>query len=276
MNQIKFLLVSICMSVFINCYGQVKNFGFRSGVSLSNFYQHNDFSTITKTTVQPVQGGTAIIISGREGMSNYETNLIQDLRVGFYSYVYMDWEIKNRLSTQVGLGYAQKGINLNYSLETTTELPNTTEKLSHRFNRNLRLDYLVIPLTLEYKLDKKERFYVLGGIYNSILVNFLIRESLVETTEQIYFNSDGVSSTSESYQYGFPVTYASRFDSGLLAGFGINWPLTQKWTIGADIRSGIGLISIPRKFDTNGFQSFHERSKNISFETGLNMRYILN
>jgi hypothetical protein len=132
----------------------------------------------------------------------------------------------------------------------------------------------VVPLTLHYSLDEKERFYVLGGIYSSVAVNFLIEESLVATDEQTFDSSGNWigSSVSESWATD---AYASLFDSGLLAGVGVNWPLTKRIITGIDIRTTVGLISIPRKYEEHGFQSFNKASKNISFETGLKLQYIL-
>ncbi len=42
-----------------------------------------------------------------------------------------------------------------------------------------------------------------------------------------------------------------------------------------DIRSAVGLISVPKKYEEYGFQSFGETSKNIGYETALNLQYLL-
>jgi hypothetical protein len=41
------------------------------------------------------------------------------------------------------------------------------------------------------------------------------------------------------------------------------------------MRSAVGMISIPKKYDEYGFQSFSSTSKNLSFEMGLKLLYVL-
>jgi hypothetical protein len=267
------------MSIYFFGHGQKMKLGFRSGVSFSNFYSHHLPGEIPRQTFQANPNGPQIIPdpnADRPPSSyHYETDFINDMRIGFFSSFFLDWVLEKRLSAEIGLGYCQKGIDMEYNLNSTSiNADNYTVKLSYRFNRNLRLDYIVIPLTFQYKLDRKERFYVLAGIYNSIAVNFLIKESLVATDEQIFDSSGNQLGSSEGKSWTTDA-YAGLFDLGLLAGIGVSWPLTKRMAMGIDIRSAMGLINIPRRYEEYGFQSFNKTSKNISFETGLKLYYIL-
>jgi hypothetical protein len=269
----------IFISVHALGHGQNMKSGLRSGVSFSNFYTHHSPGEIPNSTLQGSSSNDPPIIPHPNSHSipsyYYETDFIKDMQIGFFSYLYLDWTLNQRFSIEVGLGYTQKGIDTEYNLHTTSiNSDNNTVKLSYQFNRNLRLDYISVPLTLQYKLDRKERFYVLAGIYNSIVVNFLIKESLVTANRQTSDSFGNNISSSEDKSWTTDA-YASLFDSGLLAGIGVNLPLTKKMAIGLDIRSAVGLTNVPKRYKTYGFQSFSETTKNISFETGLKLQYIL-
>lgn len=268
------------MSVYAIGHGQNMKLGFRSGISFSNFYAHHSPGEIPNSTIQGSPSNNPPVIPDPNSYSipsyYYETDFIKDMRTGFFSYLHLNWKIKQRLSAELGLGFTQKGIDVEYNLHTTSiNSDNNTVKLSYQFDRNLRMSYLSIPFTFQYTLDKKERFYILAGIYNSVVVDFLIKESLVTTNRQTFDPSGTNVGTSEDKSWTKDA-YADRFDSGLLAGTGINLPLAKKLIIGIEIRSALGLIDVPKRYKEYGFQSFSETSKNISFETGLKLQYILN
>ena len=253
--------------------------GFRSGVSFSNFYNHHSPAEIPRFSSQVNPNKTSGLKNATDNFNlqsyYYETSSIQDMRTGLFSYLFLDWELEKRLSAEMGLGYSQKGINIEYNLNATSSMSdNARANLAYQFSRNLRLDYLMFPATIQYKLGRKERFYVLAGIYNSIALHFLIKKSLVVHEEQT-FDSSGQFSSGSNMNVIHGDAYASMFDAGLVGGFGVNFPLTKKVMIGMDVRSGVGMVSIPRKYDEYGFQSFNQSTKNINFETGLNVLYLL-
>jgi len=274
-----YFLFMVFMSLSFLGYGQEMKLGFRSGVSFSNFYAHQFPDEMPRF---PFQVDPNKPPSQLEPIANYpppsyyyETDFVKDMRTGFFSYLFLDWKLEKRLSAEIGLGYSQKGIDIKYNLYSTSINPdNATAKLSYQFNRNFRLDYIVIPVTVQYKLDRKERFYVLAGIYNSIAIKFLIKNSLVVINEQT-FDSAGHLTTNSITNIIHGDSYASIFDSGLKGGFGVNIPLARKVMIGMDIRSSVGMVSIPRKYEEYGFQNFNQTTKNINFETGLKLLYLL-
>jgi hypothetical protein len=248
------------LTIFVACHilghGQNVRLGFRSGISFSNFYSHYVTGEIPNVALTTNPSGPMVpVVPNSPTISSYyyKTDFTQNMRAGVFTYLFVDYQIRSRLSSEIGVGYTQRGIDLEFKQFTSsTNSDNNTVNLSYSFKRNLRLDYISIPITLRYELDKKNRFYVIAGIYNSFAVNFSINESLSTTA-----------------------AYASFFDSGLIAGIGFNFPLTKKMTIGLDMRSAVGMISIPKKYDEYGFQSFSSTSKNLSFETGLKLLYVL-
>lgn len=273
------LLFLICVSFSFSGYGQKMNIGFRGGANFSNFLDHYSAGEIPDYSIGTSVPNNPIIICPCEDNSlpnyYYKTDFIKDIRIGFYSYLFLDISLKDRLSVELGLGYSQKEIDMKYNYYSTTiNSDNSTTELSYKFNRNLRLDYIVAPVTFQYMIDKKQRFYILGGVYNSFAVNFLIKNSLVITNKKTY-DSSGQLSKEEEGKTADPKTYAKIFDAGLIGGVGVNFPLTEKMTIGLDLRAAVGLVNIPGKYEQHGFQSFSESTKNLSFETGLKLLYAL-
>jgi hypothetical protein len=274
------LFLIICVSLSFVGYGQKLKVGFRAGVNFSNFYGHYLQGEAPNYSPEPVDPNSPPIIIGPSAnypkpRYYYETDFIDDARVGFFSYLFLDFELKERLSIEGGLGYSQRGINLNYSQHSTSINPdNTTTEQSYQFKRNLRLDYIVVPVTFQYTIGKYQQFYVLGGFYNSFAVNFLIKNSLVTVNNKTY-NSSGQEIAETKSILVDDKTYAKIIDSGLIGGFGVNVPLSKKMMIGLDVRSMIGVIGVAGKYEKHGFQSFSENAKNISFETGLKLHYVL-
>jgi hypothetical protein len=260
-------------------YAQDFKFGLRSGVGFSNFYAHQLHGEIPNFSIKPVaeiNGQPALIDPNTPNSPSYyyKTDLINDIRPGVYSYLYVDFELEPRLSGQIAVGYRQKGINMSFGLQNSTvNSDNSMVTLDYRFNRNVRLDYITVPLTLQYQLDQKKRFYGVAGVYNSLAVNFLINESLVATKRQIV-GSSGQAVTSES-ESQVAVAYANRFDAGLLAGIGLNLPLSRRLDIGVDVRGSLGLLNVPKAYENYGFLGFSKSTKNIGLETGLKLQYTL-
>lgn len=270
------------LTIFVACHilghGQNVRLGFRSGISFSNFYSHYVTGEIPNVALTTNPSGPMVpVVPNSPTISSYyyKTDFTQNMRAGVFTYLFVDYQIRSRLSSEIGVGYTQRGIDLEFKQFTSsTNSDNNTVNLSYSFKRNLRLDYISIPITLRYELDKKNRFYVIAGIYNSFAVNFSINESLVTVNRQTLDSSGNMKSMEES-KFSTTAAYASFFDSGLIAGIGFNFPLTKKMTIGLDMRSAVGMISIPKKYDEYGFQSFSSTSKNLSFETGLKLLYVL-
>ncbi len=273
-NFIFLLFLLPCLSV----QAQTKKLGFRGGVSFSNLLSHN--SSGSQPSVFPPQNlgttGGIQLINGPMSYPYYETDFLTDMRTGFYSEFFYNSELGKKWKVEIGLGYSQRGINLNYRLNANAaNANNTITKLNFQFNRDFRIDYLTVPTTFQYYLDRKERFYVLMGVYNSIALNFVILNSTSIENRQVV-NTAGERLIEFRSTSTVRTAYASLFDSGLIGGIGIVWPLKDQWSVGIDFRSSVGLVSVPKKYKEVRFLSFSRKTKNINFETGLRILYSLN
>jgi len=174
---------------------------------------------------------------------------------------------------ETGLGYFQKGIDLKYSLNTSSvHSDNSITTISYQFNRDVRTDYLTIPTVLRYKIDRKERFYVLGGTYNAIALNLGVHNSTsLNNTKKL--SPLGQLQQESISELTITNAYAHVFDFGLIGGFGFDWPLKNKWSVGIDVRGAMGLVNVPGKYEEAGFLSFSPKTKNINIETGLKLLY---
>jgi len=135
------------------------------------------------------------------------------------------------------------------------------------------LDYITVPLTVQYHLDAKERFYLVGGIYQSVAVNFVIVDSRASTKSLTRWSSGAV--TASSFESETTIAYANRYDAGLLAGVGLDFPLSERFDIGLDVRGSLGLLNVPKESENYGFLGFSKSTKNLGLETGLKLQYSL-
>lgn len=268
------LMLMICCNQLIAQNGRI---GIRGGVGFSNFYNHNSSAESPSVSMKPDDGTTVVIHPPTTQMSAqyYETNFIKDMRSGVYSGIIVDIDLETKWRLETGFGYLQRGINVDYTMTSSSvNSDNSTTEIYYQFIRNLRLDYISIPVVFHYKLGKKERFYVSGGLYNSLGFNFLINNSSTTYYETTYYASNG-GGTSSSSVSSYTKAYIHVFDLGLVGGAGVQWPLTESLVFGIDIRGITGLLNVPAKFDEVGFLHFSQNTKNISFETGVKFLYVL-
>lgn len=261
------------------CYAQNIKFGLRSGVGFSNFYAHQlaepifDLKTVSENPpdgkLTPIDPNTPY-----RPVPYYKTSLIRDMGAGIFSYFYMDYKLEPRLSAQIAVGYSQKGISMAFGLQnTTTNSDQSTVTLDYQIHRNLRLDYITVPLTVQYQLDVRERFYVVGGTYHSLAVNFLIKDASLSKNTLTRWPSGAVVASTLERETG--IAYANRFDTGLLVGLGMELPLSDRLDIGVDLRGSLGLLNVPKAFEHYGFLGFSKSAKNLGLETGLKLQYHL-
>lgn len=270
----KYSLIIICMLLAVLVHGQSVKLGYRGGMSFSNFYAHHSPGEIPNDGFTTSPPGP-VIIDPQPPSYFYETSFTSDMRTGVFSYLYLEYKMKPKLSAEFGLGYTQRGIDMTYNQQgTSVNSSNNTVRTSYQFKRNLRFEYISLPMSIHYALGRKDRFYATAGIYNSIAINFLLKESIV-TTERETFDPSGNTLSMSKSTSSSEAAYANLFDSGLLAGIGVLLPMADTMFIGFDLRGTLGLINIPKKYENYGFQSFSKATKNISIETGLVFQYVL-
>lgn len=276
-TRINILLAWLLIQV--PAYAQDIKFGLRSGIGFSNFYAQQlagEIPDLRFATENPPGGKLTLIDPNIPYLPvpYYKTSMLKDVRTGIFSYFYMDYELQPRLTAQIAIGYSQKGIDMTFELQQTTmHADNSTTLSDYKLHRNLRLDYITVPLTVQYHLDPKERFYLVGGIYQSVAVNFVIIDSRAVTNSLTRWSSGAV--TASSSESEMTIAYANRYDAGLLAGVGLDFPLSESLNIGLDVRGSLGLLNVPKEFENYGFLGFSKSTKNLGVETGLKIQYSL-
>lgn len=249
----------------------------RSGVSLANFTGHNDAGPETNQMYVLLTSSYYDITLIRDPNQRFEyqkpyykTSAAKDLRPGFYAGVFLEIKLKNRLSLEPGLAYTQKGIDLDFS--STTE--SASSQYTYRFVRSINTDYISIPIVLKYSLDRKERFYIIGGIYDAFAIKTRIKDASIYTTATYNLNTAYLPSRSQSVTRVTQIN-TRVFDCGLVGGAGFSLPLSSRFSIGLDARINVGLINVKGDSSTSGYLDFSANTKNINLETGLRAGYTL-
>jgi hypothetical protein len=197
------------------------------------------------------------------------------MRIGYFSGFYIDLKIANRWTLEMGLGFTQKGIDLrNATNFTAVNVNNTTTKRQTELRCQLKSAYITLPVVFKYSIDKKQRFYLSGGIYTAYALkpkDFLCYQI---TYDKTYDSNGNVVSESIKTDSRERIFHHS-IDIGLVGGGGVEVPLNNKWSAGIDVRINIGLVNVSGKYDEYGFMFFDRNSKNINIETGLRVSYRL-
>jgi len=271
----KYIILVILMFFCFSTYSQNVKLGIRGGANFANYVAHN--ASGNKVANNPFQTGEpfGVLQPTDKPVINpyYKTNFMRDVRTGFFLSLLIDWELEKKWNMETGLGYFQKGIDLKYSYNiSSVNVNNSVTTISYQFNRDVRTNYLTIPTVLRYKIDRKERFYVLGGTYNAFALNLGVHNS-TSINNTIMLSSSGQLQQQSRNELTFTSAYAHIFDFGIIGGFGFDWPLKNRWSVGIDIRGAMGLINVPGRYEEAGFLSFSPKTKNINIETGLKLLY---
>lgn len=245
-----------------DAHSQKIKIGARGGTSFANFYQHDIATTLEgMPIVIPGPGPFPVVVPYPE----YETSFFGDMRVGLLSGLFIEWRLTERWNIESGINYVQKGINLSYNYNTTFVNNSSQEVvLSHHARRDLRMNYLTLPVVFKYKLDKKERLYVAAGIYHAIAISMKNKAAYNKTVLATGGLEEIFVSRSEKL-------YGKLFDAGFVAGWGVELPLKNQWTIGFDMRGNLGMFQVPQKYDKYGFAGFSELTRNVNIETSLSI-----
>jgi hypothetical protein len=145
-------------------------------------------------------------------------------------------------------------------------------RYEHKFNSNLRINYITVPVLCKYFLDKRQRFHILGGIYNAIVLSF--KMATISTYESSTILEGDIETLSKAVLIP-DKSHIRTFDVGLVGGMGVALPLKRKWSVGIDTRVNTGLTSIPAKHAKYNFSYFSPNTRNINIETGVNIFYAL-
>ena len=177
---------------------------------------------------------------------DYDGGLKQS-RLGFASGVFVERTINERLAVELAVHYEQKGINLKYE-SYIKEINNSRETEEWRYyERDIRNDYVVVPLVAKYRVTPGSRFYVTGGVYSG----FLVRSAGMAQDSVLYLYSHQGSNGGrmQKMEQAADKTWTSSFDAGIVGGGGVRWPLNDELELTLDARLNVGLLKVDRKYN---------------------------
>jgi hypothetical protein len=257
----RFLFIySTCLfTVITTASAQKIKFGFRTGASFANFIEHNASGQETKHTGLYLGSGQPVETTSYNPV--YETGLRKDIKIGMVYNLYIDYSINDRCAIEMGVGFTQKGIDLNYN--STSHYTNNNGAVTDKITvkRDFRLNYLTAPVLIKYKLGAKKKYYLAAGAYTAYLLNGKISDVDKRTITYGNIKQESVEVLTQGY--------AHHLDLGLTGGAGVELPINQKWSVAFDVRLNLGMVNVPADYTKYNFFSFSRTTKNINLETGL-------
>ena len=210
---------------------------------LSNFWYEDNFIAVAMPLV------------------DYETQFIQDHKVGISAGISLEKYLKNDVSLLFGLNYDGKGIDLEYKGSNyLKENDNPVFEKGHLLTK-VNNKYLSVPIVIRKYFAPKQIFYAQAGIHLAYLTSSEIsvdyaRAALTELqVDGMMDIDDGLAGTNFT---SFSLKDKSKdnthlFDYGLSAGCGLKLPLGRGIYFTTDLLINMGLRKIDRK-NNNEYQ----------------------
>jgi hypothetical protein len=258
-----FVLAFIILST-LNISAQKLKVGIRGGVSFANFTGHNASG----------QSYTSPETAAIHYNPNYNTSLVKDLKIGQTYTLYADYVLDKNWDLEIGIGYCQKGIDLNYHSTSHTESNGNTIVTRESVIKNFRSNYITLPAAIKLKLGAKKHFYLTGGVYTAFLLKMNINKETNAKDVMTYDTNHLFISEMKSEDH-FNEGYLHRIDFGLTGGAGFEIPLNDKWSFGLDMRINKGFVNLPANYSKHHFFNFSSTTKNINMESTIKIAYSL-
>jgi opacity protein-like surface antigen len=169
--------------------------------------------------------------------------------IGYSSGIALNYKMDQYFSLQTELLFEQKGYQLSDSTSSTVRyyVPSTGNNGNDFSTKTtIRNSYLTLPVLLQFSTTGKCSFFVNGGIYISTLTNV---ES-TGTSDQIYRYEGSYSKTTKAVSDNVQ-GYFTDFDSGWIAGCGLNIPVFKNWKLNIECRYQEGWTNILKFNDNN-------------------------
>ena len=186
---------------------------------------------------------------------NYETQFIQDHKIGLAVGISLEKYITNDVSIWLGLNYEAKGIDLNYKgSKYLKEDGNPIFEKGH-FGIEANNNYLSVPIVIRKYFVPKQIFYAQAGIHLAYLTASEIsvdaaRAALIESqvTGSTGVNLGAIGSDIPSLTIKDKSKDNTHlFDYGISAGCGLKLPLGSGIYFTTDLLINMGLRKIDRK-----------------------------
>jgi len=273
------LAIGLCFPLSSNA--QKMALGFRGGQSFSNYVNHN-YSGVPVTGQVPVlilQNTTPVSGDVSGGYTNYyKTSFIEDMRLCLHAGLFLNMPLTQKWSIEPGLSYVQKGIRLHSTVKR--HLPDLNVDQTIAYDNTIHTNYIVMPIVAKYNLGKRERVFLLGGIYNALAVRSrgvfhgATATPVLGTNNPTYNPGTNYSTNSEYWQRNDDLA-TKRYDMGITLGGGMQWPITGLISLGFDVRGNMGLLALSKASDAASYYGFNSNARNINIEAGVRFMYAL-
>ncbi len=210
----KLFLIVLC-AVCINFNAQIRTFGIKSGLNISSI--------------------------SKEGYDKVNA------KAGFSGGFFMNSKLNENLNLQTEIIYNQTGAKVSKSTYYITNNTTTIQRLS-----DLRLNYLSLPLLLQYNVTPK--FFAEAGPE----VGFLLNARAAGSTDKIILLTDGVTTYQTNYSSSNVKKYFCNVNVSIDLGLG--YFITDKLSVNA--RYVAGISNINKKNNGTAEQDFVDNYKN--------------
>ncbi len=216
----------------------------KKGLKLINFSIGSSFSNIISND------DAHEIYHGDKYLSDYETDMIKDIKTGIAISAGFEYYIKNNLSLNFALSYNEKGIDLNYKKNRTVNEPKLiyTSHQNFHYTMDISYSYLTLPISVR-RYFKNNKFYIQGGIYSGYLLDL---DAKIHIKDRFWFEGEPASQLEEKYHY-IDKTITKDFDFGVSLGAGFSQKLSKNLFFNTNILFNIGLVEIDKKFEKKNY-----------------------
>ncbi|MDP3914307.1 MAG: outer membrane beta-barrel protein [Bacteroidota bacterium] len=176
------------------------------------------------------------------------------------------YRLDKTVSLQTGFQFQQKGYAFSDSSYYNHRYATDLKKSGQFVDSNVNLDYMTVPLNVNFSFGEKIALYVDLGIY----AEFLLNANCTGTTIKEYRN--GSDYRKEKHNLHDAVEgYYEPVDFGFLGGMGIQFPFRDKIKFDLGIQYANGsknILKKPGEYNFKGYyddQSFKNRSLSLKF-----------
>ncbi len=205
----------------------LKLINFTIGPSFSNIISNNDSHKIYDRV-----------------FSDYETDMIKDIKTGIAISAGFEYYIKNNLSLNFALSYNEKGIDLNYKKNTTNNYPRLKSHQNFHFAMDICYRYLTLPISVR-RYFKNNKFYIQGGIYTGYLLSLYAK---THVHNRYWLDENPANELKIKCLYK-DKTNTKNFDFGVSLGAGFSKKLSKNLFFNTNILFNLGLVEIDKKFE---------------------------
>ena len=232
-----------------NCNLKVKCKKTRTALSLlfillSSFLFSQDFSIGIK------DGITWSSIKGRYDFKNFENTQIEKVTGHSFGLIF-NYRFSNHFSFQTEINLEEKGFDFKSDIWID----------GGAYSGNYNINYLTIPVIINYELGKTVKYYGYAGIYWGLLTQVENQTTFSSTSQPYIVRHD--------YSYD-PTDEFYKNELGLILGLGLKVPLCEQAKIIIDARYNWGLTKAAKNNDYN-YNPTH-----WTFETPNNFQDVYN